>query len=285
MPLVKLDTKSLADLAHQLRIDVIEMLQAAKSGHPAGALGLAEIFSTLYFNVMNHNPSNPDWDGRDVLFLSNGHVAPILYASLARAGYFEVAELKTLRQIGSRLQGHPERLKLPGVENTSGPLGSGLSQAVGYAYSLQYLDGDLDRYVYCVASDGELDEGNIWEAALSAGKYQLGKLILIIDRNQIQLSGKTEKIMPLERLVQKWQAFNWHVETINGHSVTEIIEAIYQSKNISNQPSVIIAETVPGKGVDFMEDDYRWHGQVPDDEQAQRAIAQLSSQIKDEVVL
>ncbi|PID32686.1 transketolase [Candidatus Saccharibacteria bacterium] len=269
--------------AHELRRDVIKMLELAGSGHPAGALGLAEVFSALYFEIMKNDPDDPDWEDRDILFLSNGHVAPILYASLAHAGYFSRAELATLRRLGSRLQGHPERIKLPGVENTSGPLGSGLSQASGYAYSLQYFDKQTDRFVYCVMSDGELDEGNTWEAVMFASKYRLGQLIAIVDRNQIQLSGKTQDVMPLESLEDKWRAFGWDAQSIDGHDIDQIIDSVNRAKQLSDRPSVIIAKTIPGKGVDFMENDYKWHGKAPNPEQSAQAISQIKRQIDSEV--
>ncbi|PID32692.1 transketolase [Candidatus Saccharibacteria bacterium] len=272
---LKLDSDQLAAQANQLRRDVISMVSHAGSGHPAGALGLADIFASLYFNILNHNPKDPYWSRRDMLFVSNGHVAPIVYSALARSGYFEFSQLGSLRKLGSSLQGHPERTKLPGIESTSGPLGSGLSQAAGYAYSLHYLDHDSDRQVYCVVSDGELDEGNSWEAVMFASKYRLGKLTVIVDRNNIQISGKTEQVMPLEDLARKWQAFNWHTQIVDGHDIVEVIEASHQAKNVTDHPSVIIAQTIPGKGVDFMENDYRWHGKAPNPEQTEQALTQL----------
>jgi transketolase len=251
------------------------MLEAAGSGHSAGALGLADIFAALYFNILNFDPKNPSWPERDVIFLSNGHTVPIQYASMAEAGYFEKEELLTLRKLGSRLQGHPERLKLPGLENTSGPLGSGLSQAAGYAYSMQYIDDCKCRFVYVVMGDGELDEGNIWEAAMFAGKYKLSQLIAFVDRNNIQIDGSTEDVMPLEDLRGKWESFGWYVIEIDGHNIESIIEAVNTAKAITNRPTVIIAHTIPGKGVDFMEYDYRWHGVPPNSEQAKAALSKL----------
>jgi transketolase len=261
--------------AEIIREDIIRMLENAGSGHSAGPLGLADIFTALYFNIMKYDPTNPDWDGRDVLFLSNGHCVPVQYAAMAEAGYFDKEELMTLRKLGSRLQGHPERERLPGLENTSGPLGSGLSQASGYAYSLQYMDNIKNRFVYVVMGDGELDEGNIWEAAMFAGKYKLSQLVAFVDRNNIQIDGNTEDIMPLEDLKGKWESFGWHVLEIDGNNIESIIDAVSLGRAISNRPTVIIAHTIPGKGVDFMEYDYKWHGMPPNHEQAKLALEKL----------
>ncbi len=261
--------------ANDIRKDIITMLEAAGSGHSAGPLGLADIFAALYFNVMNFRPLEPEWAERDVFFLSNGHCVPVQYAAMAEAGFFELSELTTLRKFGSRLQGHPEREKLPGLENTSGPLGSGLSQAAGYAYSLQYLDENPQRFVYTVMGDGELNEGNIWEAAMFAGKYKLSQLVAFVDRNNIQIDGTTEDVMPLEDLRGKWEAFGWHVLEIDGHNIESIIDATSQARAISNRPTVIIAHTIPGKGVDFMEYNYKWHGMPPNAEQAKEALEDL----------
>lgn len=261
--------------ANDIRRDIIQMLAAAGSGHSAGPLGLSDIFAALYFNVLNIRPEEPEWPERDVFFLSNGHCVPVQYATMAEAGFFPVEELLTLRKLGSRLQGHPEREKLPGLENTSGPLGSGLSQASGYAYSLQYIDENPQRFVYVVMGDGELNEGNIWEAAMFAGKYKLSQLIAFVDRNNIQIDGTTEDVMPLEDLKGKWQAFGWHVIEIDGHNITSIIDATSQARAITNRPTVIIAHTIPGKGVDFMEYNYKWHGMPPNAEQAKEALEDL----------
>lgn len=261
--------------ANDIRRDIIQMLAAAGSGHSAGPLGLSDIFAALYFNVMNIRPEEPEWADRDVFFLSNGHCVPVQYATMAEAGYFPVEELLTLRKLGSRLQGHPEREKLPGLENTSGPLGSGLSQASGYAYSLQYIDENPQRFVYVMMGDGELNEGNIWEAAMFAGKYKLSQLIAFVDRNNIQIDGTTEDVMPLEDLKGKWEAFGWHVVEIDGHNITSIIDATSQARAITNRPTVIIAHTIPGKGVDFMEYNYKWHGMPPNAEQAKEALEDL----------
>lgn len=261
--------------ANDIRQDIIRMLEEAGSGHSAGPLGLADIVTALYFNIMNIDPHKPEWAERDVFFLSNGHCVPVQYAAMAERGYFPTTELKTLRKLGSRLQGHPERTKLPGLENTSGPLGSGLSQAAGYAYSLQYLDNAKHRFVYAITGDGELDEGNIWEAAMFAGKYKLSQLIVFIDRNNIQIDGSTDDVMPLEDLRGKWESFGWHVQEIDGHNIESVIDAASMARAISNKPSVVIAHTIPGKGVDFMEYDYKWHGMPPNSEQAKTALKKL----------
>lgn len=261
--------------ANSIRKDIISMLEEAGSGHSAGPLDLADIVTALYFDIMNIDPKNPEWEERDYFFLSNGHTVPVQYATMAEAGYFDKAELSTLRKLGSRLQGHPERTKLPGLENTSGPLGEGLSQAAGVAYALQYLDKQPHRFVYTVMGDGELNEGNIWEAAMFAGKYKLSQLIGFVDRNNIQIDGSTEFVMPLEDLRGKWESFGWHVQEIDGHNIESIIDAASMARAITNKPSVIIAHTIPGKGVDFMEYDYKWHGAPPNHEQAKEALKKL----------
>lgn len=271
----QLSIRELEHKAYALREDVIRMLEHAGSGHSAGPLGLAEIFSVLYFDVMRYDPKNPDWNERDYFFLSNGHCVPIQYAAMAHAGFFPREELKTLRKFGSRLQGHPERTKLPGLENTSGPLGSGLSQAAGVAQVLQHIDKQPHRFVYVVTGDGELDEGNIWEAAMFAGKYKLSQLIVFVDRNNIQIDGTTDQVMPLEDLRGKWESFGWHVQEIDGHNVESIRDAASMARAITTKPSVIIAHTIPGKGVDFMEYDYHWHGAPPNSEQAKDALHKL----------
>lgn len=261
--------------ANDIRKDIITMLEAAGSGHSAGPLGLADIFAALYFNILNIRPNEPEWAERDVFFLSNGHCVPVQYAAMAEAGYFDKTELTTLRKFGSRLQGHPEREKLPGLENTSGPLGSGLSQAAGYAYSLQYLDENPRRFVYVMMGDGELNEGNIWEAAMFAGKYKLSQLIAFVDRNNIQIDGTTEDVMPLEDLRGKWESFGWHVLEVDGHNIESIIDAASQARAITHRPTVVICHTIPGKGVDFMEYNYKWHGMPPNAEQAKEALEDL----------
>lgn len=255
--------------ANKIRQDIIEMLIAAGSGHTAGPLGMADVFATLYFEVLHHDPKNPAWPDRDRLVLSNGHIVPVQYATMAEAGYLPRVELGTLRKFGSRLQGHPERDRLPGLETTSGPLGSGLSQAVGMALGLR-MDGRKQQRVYCLTGDGELNSGNIWEAVMLAGKKRLSNLTVIIDRNNIQIDGPTEDIMPLEPLALKWQAFNWHVIEIDGHSVEDIVAACNQAKAVYERPTCIIAHTIPGKGVDFMQYDFRWHGYDPASDKAQQ---------------
>jgi transketolase len=275
-----IDEKSAIDLqaqADELRISILDMLAAAGSGHSAGPLGMAEILTVLYFQAMRHDPANPEWDERDLFFLSNGHTAPVLYAALAHSGYFPTSELRTLRQFGSRLQGHPERVCLPGLENTSGPLGSGLSQAAGAAYVLEHIDQTRNRFSYVVMGDGELNEGNIWEAAMFAGKYKLGQLIGIVDRNYIQIDGRTEDVMPLEDLRGKWESFGWHVMEVDGNDTAALLGAINTAKAVAQKPSVILAHTVPGKGVDFMEYDHLWHGKPPTQQQAQEAISKLQA--------
>lgn len=260
--------------ANKIRIDIITMLEHAGSGHSAGPLGLADIFAALYFSVLKHDPKNPDWSERDILVLSNGHCVPVRYAAMAEAGYFPKKELITLRKLGSRLQGHPERLHLPGLETTSGPLGSGLSQAAGMALALK-LDNDAHRRVYVVMSDGEQDEGNTWEAAMFAAKYRLNNVIAITDRNNIQIDGQTEDVMPLEPLKDKWESFGWHVIEVDGNDIEAIIDACHMAKAITEKPVQILAHTVPGKGVDFMEYDYKWHGKPPTKEEAEKALEEL----------
>lgn len=272
-----LTTKQLMQKAVIIREDIITMLEAAGSGHSAGPLGLSDIFAALYFDILKHDPTKPHWEERDLLLLSNGHCVPVQYAAMAEAGYFEKKELLTLRKLGSRLQGHPERQKLPGLETTSGPLGSGLSQGAGMAYVLEKIDKIRNRWVYVITGDGELDEGNIWEAAMFAGKYKLHNLIAIVDRNNIQIDGFTEDIMPLEDLKGKWESFGWHVQEINGNNIESIIDAAALARSVTNRPSVIIAHTIPGKGVDFMENDYHWHGYGKSPDDYKKALKKLRS--------
>ena len=253
--------KELEEKANQVRQSIIESLIEAGSGHTAGPLGMADVFTAFYFHILNHDPKNPMWEDRDRLILSNGHIVPVRYAAMAHAGYFPIEELKTLRKFGSRLQGHPERNIMPALESTSGPLGSGLGQASGIAYAAR-MDGKKFR-TYCLMSDGELDAGNIWESAMFAGKNKLSNLTGLIDRNNIQINGITEDIMPLEPLREKWEAFNWHVVEVNGYNFEEIVDAVEQAKAIYEKPTVIIAHTIPGKGIPEIEFDYRWHGNPP----------------------
>lgn len=247
--------------SYEIRMELMRTLANAGSGHSAGPLGLADIFTALYFHVLNHDPKQPSRPDRDRLFLSNGHVCPIQYVTMAYAGYFSKEKLKKLRQLGSPLQGHPEKTKLAGVENTSGPLGDGIAQAAGCAYAAKM--NKARWFTYCVMSDGELEAGIDWESFLFAGKYQLKNLIAICDRNNIQIDGSTEDVMPLEPLAEKFEAFNWHVIEIDGNNIREIVNAIGEAQAVQEKPSMIIAHTTPGKGVDFMEGDYRWHGMPP----------------------
>lgn len=263
----------LQDTAVKIRETTIETLVEAGSGHTAGPLGMTDIFTAFYFHILNHDPKNPDWPQRDRLVLSNGHICPVLYVAMAYAGYFPMEELKTLRKINSRLQGHPHRQALPGVETTSGPLGSGISQAIGMALASK-LDADKHR-IYCLTSDGEHEEGNTWEALMFAGKHKLNNLTVVIDRNNIQIDGFTEDVMPLEPLKEKYESFGWHVLEIDGHNFEEIINAVEESKVIYEKPTVIIAHTIPGKGVSFMEGDYTWHGKAPTKEEGARALGEL----------
>lgn len=264
----------LREISQTLRQSIIRELAAAGSGHAAGCLGFADVMAVLYFRAMRLDPENPDWQDRDIFVMSNGHYAPLLYATLAERGFFDKKELTNLRKFGSKLQGHPERGSLPGVETTSGPLGCGLSQAAGMSYSLKYLGGNPQRFVYCSLGDGELNEGNIWEAAMFATKYDLSNIIAIIDRNNIQIGGDTEKVMPLGNLADKWRSFGWFTQEVDGHDYEAIVKAIDVAKT-SHQPNVIIAHTIPGFGVDFMEYDYQWHGKAPNAEEARSALIQL----------
>lgn len=278
--------KELEHIAAGIREDIIRMLVEAGSGHSAGPLGLADVFTTLYFGgVLRHNPKRPNWPGRDRLFLSNGHVAPVVYATLARAGYFPRTELRTLRKFGTRLQGHVDRSTpgslakwrghLPGIESTAASLAQGIGIAVGAA-----LAGVMDKQkwqVYCVASDGEHDEGSFWEAIMFAGNRRLWNLTVIVDRNNIQIDGMTEDVAPLESLRAKYEAFKWHVMDVDGHNFEEVRDACHQAKAIYEKPVAIIAHTIAGKGISFMEYDYRWHGKPPDLQQAKQALRDIRS--------
>jgi len=283
MALSEKKEKELQLTANKIRSKIIKTLEHAGSGHSAGSLGMADIFTAFYFHILNHNPKEPDWEERDRLVLSNGHIVPVQYVTMAYAGYFPLEELKTLRKINSRLQGHPHRGSLPGLETTSGPLGSGLSKACGIA-----LAGRLDEKkhrVYCLMSDGEQDAGNTWEAAMFASKYGLSNLTAVIDRNNIQIDGNTEDVMPLESLREKYESFGWHVMEIDGHNFEEIIDSVSEAKAIHHKPTVIIAHTIPGKGVSFMENDYHWHGSSPNKEEAEKALKEirtLAGKIKSE---
>lgn len=283
--------KTLEDQAKKVRVSIIEMLSEAKSGHSGGPLGMADIFTAFYFNLLKHDPKNPAWPDRDRLVLSNGHICPVLYSAMAHAGYFPVEELMTLRKFGSRLQGHPHREFLPALETSSGPLGSGLSQAVGMAIADRMDHGKVTpRFIYCFLGDGELNEGQNWEAAMLGAKEKLGNLIAIIDRNNIQIDGFTEDIMPLSPLYDKWKSFGWHVQEIDGHDMRAIVGAVREAQAIFEKPSIIIAHTIPGKGVSYMEHRYEWHGAPPGisdiagapekAKQTQVALADLAADLK-----
>lgn len=265
--------KELEEKANQARQLLIEMLVEAKSGHTAGPLGMADVFTAFYFHILKHDPKNPFWEDRDRLILSNGHICPIRYVVMAMAGYLPLEELKTLRKFGTRLQGHPERERLPGIETTSGPLGQGLGQAAGIAYGAR-MDGKKFR-TYCFMSDGEQECGVTWEAAMFAGKNKLYNLTGLIDRNNIQIDGMTENIMPLDPLKAKYEAFNWHVLEVDGHNFEEIVDAVEQAKAIYEKPTLIIAHTIPGKGVPEIEFDYNWHGKTPKPEEAKKFLDEL----------
>lgn len=275
--MTKLDISDLKEMSRQIRRDVIKMLMISKSGHSGGPLGLAEVFTSLYFNILKIDPKNPKWDGRDYFLLSAGHLCPTWYATLARRGYFPLNDLKTLRKINTRLQGHPAPAHthgLPGIELASGALGQGLSVAVGCALGLR-LD-KKSSHVYVLLGDGELDEGQIWEAAMTAGHHKVANLIAIVDRNNCQIDGRTDNVMGLEPLVDKWKAFNWHVLECNGNDIDEFISKVKHAKDLNGKPKVIIARTFMGNGVSFMQDDYKWHGVPPNEEQGKQALSELS---------
>jgi len=273
--LTEVKLRDLKIKANKIRQLIIEMLVAAGSGHSGGPLGMADIFTAFYFHILNHDPKNPSFPDRDRLVLSNGHICPVQYATMALAGYFPIEELKTLRKINSRLQGHPHRASLPGLETTSGPLGEGLSQAIGIALA-RNLDKKNYR-VYCLTSDGEHEEGNTWEAVMFAAKYKLNNLIQVIDRNYIQIDGRTEDIMPLDPLKEKYESFNWNAIEVDGNDIKSFIEAVEKAKLIIDKPTIIIARTIPGKGVSFMENDYHWHGKPPNKEEAEKALVELKT--------
>lgn len=269
--------KDLKLMSNTIRQDIIRMLVKAGSGHSAGPLGMADVFTALYFNILNQNPKNPLSNKRDRLILSNGHICPVRYAAMARAGYFPVKELLTLRKYRSRLQGHPSSRNLPAMEAATGSLGQGVGIAVGMA-----LAAKLDKnkhHIYCITSDGEHDEGSTWEAINAANKYKLNNLIFILDRNHIQICGFTKKVWPLESLNAKYKAFNWEVITIDGHDFKQIIEADKKARK-SKKPVIIIANVIPGKGVSFMENKYEWHGKAPDEKQAKIALEELEKERK-----
>ena len=283
--------KELEIKANDIRQSIIEMLLETGSGHTAGPLGMADIFTLFYFHILKHDPQNPAWEERDRLVLSNGHICPVLYATMAHAGYFPLEELKTLRKFDTRLQGHPHREYLPILENSSGPLGAGLSQAVGMALA-DRIDGKdpegkstsygagKDRFVYCFMSDGELDEGNSWEAIMLAGKNKLRNLIAVVDRNNIQIDGFTENIMPLEPLADKWRAFNWHVIEVGGHDFRALNEAVEEAQAVYEKPTVIISHNIPGKGVHEFERDYKWHGYDPNNGKSKEDYAKALNELR-----
>jgi transketolase len=284
--LTDVEVQALTLRAEDIRESIVKMLLEAGSGHTAGPLGMADVLTALYFRVLNHNPRHPEWAQRDRVILSNGHIVPVLYATMAHAGYFSVSELKSLRRFGSRLQGHPHREALPGLETTSGPLGCGLSQAIGMALMDRSEGHKPDRYFYCLMGDGEINEGQVWESLLLLNKFRLTKVITIIDRNTIQIDGYTEDVLPLESLKDKLESFNFHVLEINGHDFRDIVRAIGATKSSLDKPTVIIAHTIPGKGVTAFEGDYRWHGKTPNDEEARAALRELRTmkgKIKNEI--
>jgi transketolase len=271
------ETSELKEMARQIRRDIIKMLMISKSGHSGGPLGLAEVFSSLYFNILNIDPKNPKWEKRDYFFLSAGHLCPVWYATLARRGYIPLSELTTLRKINGRLQGHPAPAHthgIPGIELASGALGQGLSVAVGCALGLR-LD-KKPNHVYVLLGDGELDEGQIWEAAMTAGHHKVNNLIAIVDRNNCQIDGRTDKVMELEPLVDKWKAFNWHVLECNGNNIEQFLKTMKQAQESNGKPTVVLAHTFMGQGVSFMEDDYKWHGVPPNEEQGKQALSEFA---------
>src|SRR3989338_953771 len=276
MTITDVEVKAIELKANDIRQTIIRMLTAACSGHTAGPLGMSDIFAALYFHVLKHDPKNPDWAERYRLFLSNGHIAPVLYATMAHSGYFPVEECLTLRKFGSRLQGHPERHALPGLESTSGPLGSGISQAAGYAYAARVDSPPAGGFrVYVATSDGEHDEGNSWEGAMFASAKKLGNLTQVIDRNFIQIDGNTEDVMPLEPFGDKYRAFGWHVIDIDGNDIRQFVAACEEAKTVKDKPTLIHALTVPGKGIKSIEHDYLWHGKPPSKEEAVAFLKEL----------
>ena len=269
----KNEYENFENIAYNIRVSIIETLRNSKSGHTAGPLGMVDIFTLLYFKHLNINTNNPEKIDRDRLVLSNGHICPVLYTTMAERGFFPKEELTTLRKLNSRLQGHPHNLSLPGIENSSGPLGQGISQGVGFAINSKLKN--LNYFTYIIGSDGELNEGQSWEAIMFAGSNNISKLIYIVDVNDIQISGKTSDVLDTYPLIKKFKSFNWNVFEIDGHNFSEIDLAISQSKSIINRPSVILAKTIPGKGVDFMQYKFEWHGKTPSDSEAVLALESL----------
>ena len=265
--------QDLTDIARQMRAHIIRMLAEAGSGHPGGSLSAADVVASLYFKHMRIDPADPDWEGRDRFVLAKGHAAPALYAALAMRGYFDVEELLTLRKLGSRLQGHPSMTLTPGVDMSTGSLGQGLSVANGMALAGR-IDG-RDYYVYCLMGDGEIQEGQVWEAAMSASHYKLDRLMAFVDHNGLQIDGANDDVMRVTPIAEKFEAFGWHAQVIDGHDLAQIDEAIECAKATPGVPSVIVCETVKGKGVSFMENVVDWHGVAPNAEEAKRALAEL----------
>jgi transketolase len=273
----KFDLDNLNEMARQIRRDIIKMLMISQSGHSGGPLGLSDIFPCLYFDIMNYDPKNPTWPGRDLFFLSAGHLAPVWYATLARAGFYPIKEMTTLRKINTRLQGHPApgyTHGLPGIEIASGSLGQGMSIAVGAAIGLR-MD-KKPNHVYVLHGDGELDEGQVWEGIMAAGHYNLDNLTAIVDRNFCQIDNRTDKVMEIEPLADKWRSFRWNVIECDGNDVGDFLTANNTARNFKGKPSVIIAKTFMGYGVSFMQDDYRWHGVPPSIEQGKQALSELA---------
>ena len=269
------DTKELALMANTIRQNILSAIHAAQSGHAGGSLGMADIFTILYFHALHHDPKKPQWTKRDRVILSNGHICPVLYTTMAHAGYFSLdGVLTSLRKMGSRFQGHPHREELPGIETSSGPLGSGLSQAAGMAIAAK-MDGQ-ENTIFALTSDGEHQEGNTWEGVMLAAKYKLDNLVQIMDRNYIQIDGNTEDVMPLDPVREKYEAFGWAVLEVDAHNYKAVINAIDKAKNVKNKPTLIVALTVPGKGVSFMEDKYQWHGKAPNDVELEKALKELA---------
>ncbi len=268
------DLKELKLKANEIRKDIIEMLTEAKSGHSAGSIGMADIFTVLYFNTMKYNSKKPEWNERDRLILSHGHVVPVRYAAMSKAGFFPKEELKTLRKLGTRLQGHPHNLALPGIENTAGPLGQGISFAAGVALTAKMNKKDFK--VFCLMGDGEINEGQPWEAFMFAAKNKLDNLIVLIDRNFIQIDGNTEQVMPLDPLNKKFESFNFHVIELNGNNIQELLDGFEKAKTLKDKPVCIIANTVPGKDISFMEGKAEWHGKAPNLEEKEKALIELN---------
>ena len=269
------ELKKLKETARKIRIDIIKMLTEAGSGHPGGSLSIADILTVLYFHKMRHDPKNPKWEQRDRFVLSKGHGVPAQYAVLAKSGYFSEEELMSLRKTGSRLQGHPDRSRLPGLEASTGSLGQGLSIAVGMAVA-----GKMDKKnyrIYCLIGDGESQSGQIWEAAMCAAKYELDNLTAVLDYNKIQLDDRVNIVMEIEPVKDKWKSFGWNVMEIDGNDIPKIVDALDDAEKVKGKPTIIIAHTVKGKGVSYMEDSVDWHGKAPSKELAEQAIKELES--------